>query len=93
MVMRIFWEFSENCSMRVLPHLQDTGGFFIAVLEKVGPMMHEKKENTENKEKSEKSEEKKEEKVENEEKREKSEGKEEIPVEPEEKVKFPRNFH
>lgn len=26
------------CSMRFFPHLQDTGGFFVAVLEKVKPM-------------------------------------------------------
>lgn len=27
-----------SCSMRIYPHLQDTGGFFVAVIEKANPI-------------------------------------------------------
>ncbi len=62
--------------MRVLPHLQDTGGFFIAVFEKVATMNFqvEKKEGEET--------EKKEDEKTEEEEEVKKEGKEEIPVIP-----------
>lgn len=71
--------------MRVLPHLQDTGGFFIAVFEKLATLnfpVEKKEEEAEVKKEGEKETE-----IKKEETEEKNEGKEEIPVIPEDKVK------
>lgn len=35
--------FHQLCSMRILPHHQDTGGFFVAVLEKIALLPWENK--------------------------------------------------
>ena len=38
---------ANDLSMRFFPHVSDTGGFFVAVLEKVGPIVWPNQENLE----------------------------------------------